>query len=404
MSSEDPTLPPDGSVAPQCSATAEFTELLPPEAEFAVRFNTQAGRYMVAAKTLSAGSEFLIETPLVAWPLVSHVLDTGTGPVVGWAAEKSRWCERCFCELSGKTSTPPSPSPLGISEHKTAPPAAVSGGSLKKRPAAACEPNVRKRPSLAREKAGNVAGDPPMLCSECAPKSRSLTSFVTQSLLWQWRRWQAVKSPNSCVGLEAFGRCFAQAAATTEVIRRAHGAEPRRALELALRPFERLAAPPDGSSVALHGTSAADVAAELKASEHFRRAIEGAVGCSEVADELLSASSVDALAGRLVLNAAGILLQVAGPGGALRGAGIFVLLSLMNHACAPSAEAVFLSSNEVSLRTTREVEAGEALTLSYVPTEWPAEARQTRLKHWFFDCDCWLCSTELSVKRALESQ
>lgn len=128
------------------------------------------------------------------------------------------------------------------------------------------------------------------------------------------------------------------------------------------------------------------------------------MGCRDAVSSLLSETSVASLAGRLILNAAGIVLPDAGPGGGpLRGAGIFVLLSMMNHSCAPTAEAVFASSNCASLRTARDVEAGEALTLSYVPTEWPVVARRARLRHWFFECDCWLCETETCVSGALST-
>lgn len=204
------------------------------------------------------------------------------------------------------------------------------------------------------------------------------------------------------MGLEAFARCYAQVATSAASLREAFDLEPMAALRAAMRPFDRLAAPPPGVNVTLHGTNAAEVAAELQASDPFVSALVRAVGCPSAVAALLSESSVDTLAGRLVLNAAGIQVLGSGPGGlALRAAGIFVLVSTMNHSCVPTAEAVFGASSAVTLRTTRDVGAGEPLTLSYVSPELALAPRRERLRHWFFECDCALCETQARISQAL---
>lgn len=376
------------------AAVAEFAELLPPDSEFYVRYGECVGRYMAAAVPLPAGYDFLFEAPLVVWPLVSEMIlprySTEALPIGSSLARSpsllAPWCESCLCDLPDSQR-------------------GCSGVGARRR-------IQRKRPPGPSDR----CGDPgfAMYCAACSSRLSGRTSFFTPGLLWRWRRWQAERSPGSQVGLEAFARCFAWAAAAAADARaRLPGLAPGEALRASLRPFDRLASPPPGGGVTLHGTDAAEVAAELRASEPFVGAVVAAVGCPRVAAELLSEASVNALAGRLVLNAAGVEVQRGcegggGGGGAaaaplppLRAAGVFVLLSTMNHSCAATAEAVFGASSTVTLRTTRAVEAGEPLTLAYVQPTWPLAARRERLCHWFFECDCRLCETEARLGEAL---
>lgn len=192
-------------------------------------------------------------------------------------------------------------------------------------------------------------------------------------------------------------------AITAAKVRDSLGADPAAAVQAARRPFDRLVGPPVGSHIVLHGTSAAEVSAELCASSVFVQALLDCVGCPEVVAELTSEASIESLAGGFVLNAIGIKVPGAGPcGSELRGAGVFVLLSTMNHSCSPSVEATFDDGcSTVTLRTIRAVAAHEPLTLAYVPTDWSVNARRDRLRHWFFNCDCWRCEAESKVEEAL---
>ncbi|CAE7658055.1 SET5, partial [Symbiodinium pilosum] len=222
-------------------------------------------------------------------------------------------------------------------------------------------------------------------------------------LLVAWRHWQKQKSPNSCVGLEAFGRCLAEVASTARTAHEVVGLDSQSALAAALKPFDRLQGPPRGASVTLHGTSPAEVAAELAGAKEFRSRLEAAVG-TESAATLLREETIEALAGKLVLNAASFAVPFREGSPPLRAAGVFVLLSTMNHSCAPSVrlETSEDTGSEVSMLTTRDLEAGEPLTLAYVEPDWPGNERRHQLSsHWFFDCDCPRCEAEGRIEEAL---
>lgn len=380
------TLAPDAAAdvdaSAAASAVAEFAELLPPDAEFAVQYSDKGGRFMVCNRTMPAGYDFLIEAPLVAWPLVHEFLDVpaGLGPV--WNSKLASWCEGCFCRIGDTGAAADDGTASGDARR-------VRRRIIKRRPAA--------KPTISRYGADS------MYCTVCGDRAKARPSILTSELLWRWRCWQKDVSPESRVGLEAFARCFAQVAHMAARLREGpQGLAPNHALQAALRPFLRLADPPEGGQVVLYGTSSEAVAAELRGSEPFASSLAECLGDASLAAELLSEATVDALAGRLVLNTAGIEVPGAGPGGGpLRGAGLFMLLSTMNHSCVSTVEAVFNDSSTVTLRTTREVAAGEPLTLAYVPMHWPVAQRRERLKHWFFECDCWLCETESHLQEAI---
>lgn len=244
-----------------------------------------------------------------------------------------------------------------------------------------------------------------MYCSTCFERLSTRPQFMTPGLLQRWRSWQAGKSLDSCVGLEALARCCMQVASHAATLREVHGLPAGDALHAALLPFDRLAAPPSGAVVALHGTSPAEVSEQLLGSEPFHSAVVSAIGCQAAAAQLFAESTIAALAGRLVLNAAGIQVLGAGRRGLpLRAAGVYVLLSTMNHSCEPSAEMLFGDSSTVMLKTLRNVSGGEPLTLAYVSTELAVAERREKLGHWFFECDCARCEAELRIIQALGLQ
>lgn len=78
-----------------------------------------------------------------------------------------------------------------------------------------------------------------------------------------------------------------------------------------------------------------------------------------------------------------------------------LLASLMEHSCSPSASADVGSAAEgsvVTLRTTRVVRTGEALSIAYVARDAPVDERrrQLRLQHGFV-CACERCVAELAA-------
>eukprot|EP00439_Symbiodinium_sp_Y106_P034611 s5381_g4.t1 len=91
--------------------------------------------------------------------------------------------------------------------------------------------------------------------------------------------------------------------------------------------------------------------------------------------------TIEALAGRLVLNAASFTVPSTEETQSIRGAGVYVLLSTMNHSCSPAVrlETSAATGAEVSMLTTRKVEAGEPLTLAYVEPDWPGDERRQQL-------------------------
>jgi len=357
-----------------------------------VNYTEKAGRYMVSTVAMPSDYDFLIEAPIAAWPLVASipasVLDSDPDLHM-----TSPWCEGCLGPRKDKLSMPSSqagssPSVRRRLTRKQAPRASpYSMGDE-------CTFDVRV--SSLREARAN------MFCESCWSKEKDRPPLLTPDCLRHWRRWQSVRSPESQVGLEAFGRCLSQVAFSAAEIRKTYGLSANEAAHVALRPFYRLAQPPEDGSVELHGTSASEVAAELRCSQGFMDTIGCTIGCHATAVELVSEDVVELLAGRLVLNAAGMEIPGVGYAGApLRAAGVFVLLSTMNHSCDSSARATFSDSSCVTLWTRKSVVPGEPLTLAYVSSDLPVKDRRERLSHWFFHCDCFRCESESCITDAL---
>ena len=80
-----------------------------------------------------------------------------------------------------------------------------------------------------------------------------------------------------------------------------------------------------------------------------------------------------------------------------------VLASMMQHSCEPCCRVVIGSAvaegSAITLRTTREVHAGEPLTISYVPTRGTVtERRSALLNQHGFACCCQRCEAELEAE------
>ncbi|CAE8602795.1 unnamed protein product, partial [Polarella glacialis] len=392
----------------QHAGAEDFAGLLPPESDFEVLCSEQAGRYMVSAREQPEASWFLLESPLACWPLAGgrecgsteSGLTLGHGRSEGEAEERGRgedlkappapaakmseqendvdsddeedvpWCEGCLCSLAAAVAADTTTTTIttaitvaaegggsSSSSSRTDNSSSNSnsnGGSNNAAGAAAAGTAADGSDSGQRRVRRRIAEEDmlalPTLCGNCTNAASRGTvspiSFLTVGLLRQWRRWQKERSPTSCVGLEAFGRCFAQVAATAQAARELAGLDQSSALLAAMRPLDRLVGPPPEGVVTLHGTSPAEVASELRRSEPFFQRLSAALGSQAAAEQLLSEASVESLAGKLVLNAAGISVPGAGrSGSALPAAGVYVLLSTMNHSCAPTARASFSAAS-----------------------------------------------------------
>eukprot|EP00913_Durusdinium_trenchii_P032482 g30411.t1 len=181
----------------------EFHGLLPEEAEFEVRQNAEEGRYMVCSQELEENAWFLLESPIVCWPLTEQ------------EGEKlsdlpCSWCEACLRALATEEAEPSAPS----------------------------KPRWMVMP--------------PRLCESCVGLKDMLAKDAghgtAEEELLRWRQWQQLRSPKSCIGLEAFGRCLAQVALLAGKAKEA-GLNDDEALHYALRPFERLQGPPGDATV-----------------------------------------------------------------------------------------------------------------------------------------------------------
>ena len=88
------------------------------------------------------------------------------------------------------------------------------------------------------------------------------------------------------------------------------------------------------------------------------------------------------------------------------GHGLFIESSRMNHSCLPCVEMSMDEGKETEVRSVREIEEGEEITVSYLKTSLllPKKERSERLDYWGFICSCKLCllSEEESRKNDAE--
>ncbi|KAI9004724.1 hypothetical protein BC832DRAFT_521224, partial [Gaertneriomyces semiglobifer] len=76
------------------------------------------------------------------------------------------------------------------------------------------------------------------------------------------------------------------------------------------------------------------------------------------------------------------------------GRAVFPMSSYFNHSCDPNCECV-QNARVMTVRTIRPVEEGEPLTISYIDSNMPLQARRTRLQaDYYFLCQCQRCTFE----------
>uniref|UniRef100_A0A670ZAE6 SET and MYND domain containing 3 n=1 Tax=Pseudonaja textilis TaxID=8673 RepID=A0A670ZAE6_PSETE len=77
----------------------------------------------------------------------------------------------------------------------------------------------------------------------------------------------------------------------------------------------------------------------------------------------------------------------------------FISMSLLNNSCDPNCVVIF-EGPQLHLRSIREMQLGEELTISYTETVMPTPERQQNLKRQYcFECDCIMCSTPSKVSQ-----
>ncbi|KAM7118129.1 histone-lysine N-methyltransferase SMYD3 isoform 1-T1 [Ciconia maguari] len=73
------------------------------------------------------------------------------------------------------------------------------------------------------------------------------------------------------------------------------------------------------------------------------------------------------------------------------GVGLYPSMSLLNHSCDPNCVIIF-EGYQLLLRSVREIQIGEELTISYIESLMPTSERQKQLmRQYCFECDCLLC-------------
>ncbi|XP_075604951.1 histone-lysine N-methyltransferase SMYD3 isoform X2 [Balearica regulorum gibbericeps] len=76
------------------------------------------------------------------------------------------------------------------------------------------------------------------------------------------------------------------------------------------------------------------------------------------------------------------------------GVGLYPSMSLLNHSCDPNCVIVF-EGYQLLLRSIREIQIGEELTISYIESLMPTSERQKQLmRQYCFECDCLLCQNQ----------
>ncbi|XP_063162190.1 histone-lysine N-methyltransferase SMYD3 isoform X4 [Candoia aspera] len=73
------------------------------------------------------------------------------------------------------------------------------------------------------------------------------------------------------------------------------------------------------------------------------------------------------------------------------GVGLYPSMSLLNNSCDPNCVVIF-EGPQLHLRSIREIQLGEELTISYTETVMPTPERRQNLKRQYcFECDCFTC-------------
>jgi len=92
--------------------------------------------------------------------------------------------------------------------------------------------------------------------------------------------------------------------------------------------------------------------------------------------------------------------SINGPGADVRGTGLYLMFSIMNHSCLANTLAVVNIQGEIMVRAQRKILAGEEITARYGGLNLGQPRRsQLLFDHWRFSCSCARCGdpTELGT-------
>ncbi|KAL8275132.1 hypothetical protein Esti_001011 [Eimeria stiedai] len=209
---------------------------------------------------------------------------------------------------------------------------------------------------------------------------------------WESNPGPAGGEVGSPIGLEALGRVVARVAATAASLHQLHQWELRDAYAEACRPFLRLVAAEQEEALKLFNAAAA--------AKRLEEVMEGSICAAlgeEVAAALLGVGALAFFFGALMRNAQTVLIWGATEKGSLmvlRAAGVYVLQACCNHSCVPNCAVENGGDACICLKAERRIEAGEELTIAYVPLSLAQPQRQCLLDGYQFICDCMRCQEE----------
>lgn len=81
------------------------------------------------------------------------------------------------------------------------------------------------------------------------------------------------------------------------------------------------------------------------------------------------------------------------------GCGLYLWADMINHSCDPNCEWTYQRGN-VRIKTLRDIQAHEELTISYIPTDLSLADRLSKLASYGFECRCSSCLSDMKASRS----
>lgn len=87
------------------------------------------------------------------------------------------------------------------------------------------------------------------------------------------------------------------------------------------------------------------------------------------------------------------------------GAGLFPIISLLNHSCAPNVSRIYINDT-IAITVTRNIRSGEQLFDSYGfdHTDHTIEERRTKISNYHFECRCEACRNNWPLREGLKEK
>ncbi|CAE8728566.1 unnamed protein product [Polarella glacialis] len=397
------------------------------------------GKFLRAAKELTAGSDLLEELPLICWPL--------PGPVCGPSAPSlaagpaPRFCEGCLRKIRVITTTTTKTTATTATTATTT--AGLGGPDSSDKAASDVTAALTPASGGGHNNNNSYNND---FCSEACAQGlmfKILSPEALQQLRVEDGRLHGhpEERPSSILTPEALARCVALIlagavanlpaalqVAFSEVDEEELGGESSETklsealaacLSEVVRPFERLISVPGHISVDMGGAPGAlgenEVPAWAQAvseatrpglQRFCREVLEPESGLAEAVmaaldEAVLDVGPLQTLGRALALNVQELTVGT----NDIPAAGIFTFLACLNHSCDPNLQVVSSRPGSyILLRTLRTVAQGEELTINYTGAwDRPLKDRREQLQsRWLFTCKCPRCAAEDAMDKTRE--